>query len=713
VLVGGIADLTWRRPKLTLIAVGVFFVVAAVFGGGVADHLKPAGFDDPSSDSKRAQDLLIAKAGYDAVPALVVLVRPEPGERKLKIAAPDVRAEVARLSRRLGSIDGVAHVDSPLADGRRVLIARDRSSLLLTASLSSGDEKLAGTAAEQSSERLTSERLRVQVGGYAAGFNEVNETVRSDLVKSELIAFPFLALLLLLVFRGVVASMIPLIVGAVSVVGTFLALRVMSEFVGMSVFALNISTALGLGLAVDYGLLMVSRYREELERGGATRAAHRRVVETAGRTVLYSGLTVAAAMAALMILPQRFLYSMGAGGAFVAAFAALAALVVVPALLALLGERVNALSVRRGPAVYDESGGWHRLASAVMRRPGLVALASTAVLLLAAAPLGGVHWTGAGAEAVPPGKPSRSVSDTVAKDYPHGLVTPIGVTVTGKIDDAALARLSKRIATIDGVAAGVPFRRISKNVAQANFGPEEKALARQSQEAVRDIRALSGAPPLLVSGNTAEFVDLKDSLRHRLPLAVALIATTTLLLLFLLTGSVLLPLKTLAMNVVTLAATLGILVAAFEWGVLDAPLDYVGPAAVELSTVVVLFAVTFGLSTDYAVLVLARIKELHDEGLPNREAVALGIARTGRVITAAALCLATVFLASATSSLFFLKQVGIGQAAAVLIDATIVRALLVPALMGLLGDWNWWAPAWLRRIHQRFGPSVPAQQEAA
>jgi RND superfamily putative drug exporter len=546
----------------------------------------------------------------------------------------------------------------------------------------------------------------VTVGAHATGFNEVNDIVRTDLLQAELIAFPLLALLLLIVFRGVVAASIPLLVGMVSIGGTFLALRVMSEFVDTSVFALNITTAMGLGLAVDYGLLLVTRYREELERNGPTRESHRRLVESAGRTVIFSGLTVAAAMAALTILPQRFIYSLGAGGAIVSIFAAVGALFLVPSLLALLGERVNALSLRRGPTVSDESRGWYRLARGVMRHPVAVALGSSTLLLLLAAPILGVKLTIPGTDSVPAGKPSREVVVTVNRDYPDTLGTPISVAVDGPASETQLRRLSRRIAAVKGIESPTPFQRVAPDLAVANFGlhgDADSALDDEAQDALRKVRALKGPAPLLASGFTAEFIDLKESLSRNLPLVVGIIALTTLVLLFMLTGSVVLPLKTLLMNLLTLAGTLGVIVAAFQWGLLDGPLGYAGPKAMETSTLVVMFAVIFGLSTDYAVLVLARIKELHDSGLPNEEAVALGIARTGRVISAAALCLAAVFLAFTTGSIFFAKEAGIGYAAAVLIDATIVRALLVPALMRLFGDWNWWAPAPLRRFQKRFG----------
>jgi uncharacterized membrane protein YdfJ with MMPL/SSD domain len=706
-----VAGLTWKHPKKVLAAVGAFTLIAFALSSNVEQHLKAAGFSDPATESARAQDLLIEKSGSDSVPGIMVRVRPAAGEARLPIHSAVLRREARRLAQALRSLDGVARVENPLGGGPPQLIASDRSSMLLAAYFSSADVQVLANAADEASERVTSPRFEVTVGGLAAGFNEVNDTVHSDLIRAELIAFPLLALLLLIVFRGVIAASIPLLVGMVSVGGTFLSLLAMSKFVDTSVFALNITTAMGLGLAVDYGLLLVTRYREELERDGPSRESHRRLVESAGRTVIFSGLTVAAAMAALTLLPQRFLYSLGASGAIVSIFAAFGALLLVPSLLALLGERVNALSLRRGPALSDESGGWYRLARGVMRHPVAVAVASAALLLLLAVPMLGVKLTIPSTDSVPAGEPSREVVLTVDRDYSATLGIPVSVAVDGPAGDAQLRRLSRRIAAVRGIDSPAPFRRVAPNLALASFGlrgTADDALSDESQDAVRRIRAIDGPAPLLVSGYTAEFLDLKESLGHNLPLVIGVVALTTLALLFMLTGSVVLPLKTLLMNLLTLAGTLGVIVAAFQWGLLDGPLGYNGPEGMETSTLVLMFAVIFGLSTDYAVLVLARIKELHDSGLPNEEAVARGIARTGRVITAAGICLAAVFLAFTTSSVFFMKEAGVGYAAAVLIDTTLVRALLVPALMRLFGDWNWWAPAPLRRFQQRFGFSEVA-----
>jgi uncharacterized membrane protein YdfJ with MMPL/SSD domain len=706
--VSRIADLTWNHPKRVLAAVGAFALLAIAFGHDVEHHLKAAGFTDPASESERATGVLDKALGYNPNPAIVLVVR-APGGGRLDLGDHAVRREVGRLSNGMAGVEYVGRVVNPLRDRRAgaELIARDGRSLAIAGYLSTEDiEDKGGIAAEEVEPLLAASPLDVSMAGFAVGFNETNDQTRTDLTKAELIAFPLVALLLLFVFRGVVAASIPLLIGGVSIVGTLLVLRIMSTFVDTSVFALNIATGLSLGLAVDYALLLVSRYREEIS-GGASREAHRRTVRTAGRTALFSGFTVAAAMAALVVMPQRFLYSMAVAGASVAVLSSVIAVLVVPSLLALLGPRINALSIRRGAAVSDTSDGWYRLARGVMRRPVGVALASAALLLAAAAPLLWTTLTGPSAEAVPSGKPSYRAYKYLEAHYPRDVTEAVTVAVDGRAGPAQLAAYRRRVEAVDGVVHGTPFARASGQVAYANFALSEPALHSAAQDSVRTIRALAppGAATALVSGNTAGFIDQKQSLVDHAPLVVAIIALTTLVLLFLLTGSVLLPVKTLVMNSLTLGATLGILVLAFQAGWLDGPLGYSGPAAIEVTSLVFLFAVIFGLATDYAVLVIGRIKEQHDRGESNQEAVATGIARTGRVITAAALAIALVFLAFGVSTVFFVKQIAIGMAVGVMIDATIVRALLVPSLMRLFGEWNWWAPKPLRRLYLRLGIS--------
>jgi putative drug exporter of the RND superfamily len=705
-----IADLTWKHPKLVLAAVAVFVVFAAAAGKDVESRLKAAGFADSASESEQATAILHEALGYNPNPAIVLVAR-EPGGGKLNLSSPAVRREVDRLSRGMARVEYVGHVVNPLREPHAgaKLIARDGESVAVAGYLSTTDiEDAGGVAAEGVEPLVASSHMNVEMGGFAPGFNETNDQTRKDLTKAELIAFPVLALLLLFVFRGVIAASIPLLIGVVSIVGTLMVLRIMSSFTDTSLFALNIATGMSLGLAVDYALLLVSRYREEIGRGGgASREAHRRTVQTAGRTAVFSGLTVAAALAALIVMPQRFLYSMAVAGASVAILSSLIAILVVPSLLALLGTRIDALSIRRGPAVSDTSDGWYRLARGVMRRPVAVALASSALLLAAAAPLLWTTLTGPSSEAVPPGQPSYDAYQYLDAHYPRDVTEAVTVTVDGSASNAQLSRYRQRIEAVGEIDGGAPFVRGSETVAFANFAPSEQALQAGSQDAVHAIRDLPppGESTTLVSGNTAGFIDQKQSLIEHAPLVVGIVALTTLILLFLLTGSVLLPVKTLVMNSLTLGATLGVLVLAFQEGWLESILDYTGPNAIEVTSLVFLFAVIFGLATDYAVLVMARIKERRDLGDSNEEAVATGIARTGRVITAAALAIAVVFLAFSVSSVFFVKQIAIGMAFGVMLDATVVRALLVPSLMRLFGEWNWWAPRPLRRIYLRLGIS--------
>lgn len=696
-----IADLTWRRPRSILLAALLFATVAGFFGHDAEHHLKAAGFTDPDSESERAAAVLHDALGHGAEPGLVVLLRPRDGA-PLDLDDPTVRAEVARLAEELRGSRYVGRVPDPFATPG--LVAADGQSVLLPAQLTTTDlEDEGGLADESVRERVRSALLDVGYAGFAPGFNEVNDQTRRDLTRAELIAFPLLAILLLVVFRSVVAALVPLLLGVLSILGTLLVLRVMASVVDTSLFALNIGTALSLGLAVDYALLLVSRHREEVQVHGHTLEAHRRAVATAGRASLFSGLTVAAAMAALMLMPQRFLYSIGAAGAAVGVLSAVLAVVVVPALLAALGPRIDALSVRKGPSLAATSDRWFRLAHAVMRRPVLVAGATTVGLLALAAPLVATTLTGPSAQAVPPGLQSYDVNRYIEDHYGRASTEATSVVARGDVDEGELRTLTERIRTVPGVETVAPFARADAEVAWTTVVLDGPALDERSQDAVREIRSLDGPGELLVSGNTARFMDEKSSLVGHAPLVVALIVLLIVVLIFLLTGSVILPLKTLLMNGLTLAAVLGILVIVFEHGVGTQLLGYPGPYAVEVTSLVFLFAVTFALATDYAVLVMARIKELHDAGLSNAEAVAQGVARTGRIISAAALMIAVVFLAFAVSPVFFMKQIAVAMALGVLIDATIVRALLVPALMRLLGEANWWAPAPLRRLQDRFG----------
>ena len=685
-----LARLADRRPRRVVLAALVFFIAAGALGGSVADRLDPYGADDPATESARASALL-DRAGFREVGA-TVLVENAP------VGSATTRRRVEALARSLRARGDVAEVTGFYDTGSRDFVARDGDASYLAVALRPNDDKQRQEAAT-AIEKALADEPGVSVGGPALIEAQVNEQVEHDLVRAEMIAFPILFLLSLLFFRSLVAALLLLMIGALAIVGTFLLLRAASELTSISVFALNLTTGLGLGLAIDYSLFIVSRYREEIAKDGPGLAAMSRTLRTAGRTVLFSSLTVAAALASLLVFPQRFLYSMGLGGMLVALLAAAISLTVLPAVLALLGRRVNALAPRflQRRAERDarplEAGFWYRLSRCVMRRPLPVAIVSTAVLVAAGIPFLGIKFTWPDAQVLPREAVARQVDQTLRSEFPPFRDAPIRLVVEGGGAPAA-ARLRAEVARVPGVAAVRPPRPVGHGLTLVEAIAAHPHISEATRDTVRRVRALSDPPgaAVLVSGATAEFLDFQSSLADHLALALAIVVGATLLLLFLFTGSLVLPVKALLINALNLSAVFGILVLIFQDGRLEGLLGYESQGAVEQTMPILLFAVAFGLSTDYAVFLLSRIKEARDKGASDRESVPLGLERSGRIVTAAALLFCIAIGAFATSEIVFIKQNGIGTALAVLIDATIIRALLVPALMELLGRWNWWAP---------------------
>jgi RND superfamily putative drug exporter len=693
-----LARLAHRRARMIVVLAVLAAVGAGALGAGVAEKLDPYGADDPATESFKATERL-EEAGVNPNVDVIALVAP--GD---PVDSPAGRTEVERIQSEIESAPDVSRVSGPDEAGETV-VSRDGTSTYLTVSFDPTVD--AEDAAEALDERLAAEPS-VTLGGRAIADPQVNEQVSEDLARAEMLAFPILFLLSFLFFRTLVAALLPLLVGGLSIVLTFLGLSAASELGSVSVFALNLVTGLGLGLAIDYSLFIVSRYREELARSGPGAVALRATLASAGRTVLFSSLTVAAALASLLVFPQRFLYSMGLGGVMVALIAAFVALVVLPSVLALLGERVNSLAPRRlqRAAARDarpaESGFWYRLSRTVMRRPARIALASAATLVALGVPFLGIEFTSVDASVLPPSASARQVDDALRSEFPRAQTEPIYVAA-GAPSSRQVADYAAELQELPGVAKVSAPQPVGEDLSLVNVYPEPRSLTAASEEVVDDVRSLEAPFPAAAGGRTAEFVDLKASLLDHIPLALAIIVGTTLVVMFLMTGSLVLPLKALVMNVLTLSAAFGVLVLIFQDGRLEGLLDYTSQGALEATQPLVLFAVAFGLSTDYGVFLLSRIQEARERGASDSEAVAIGLERTGRIVTAAALLFCVAIGAFATSSIIFIKQVGVGTALAVLIDATIVRALLVPSLMELLGRWNWWAPGPLRRLHARFG----------
>ena len=570
---------------------------------------------------------------------------------------------------------------------------------------------------QDDAKRLQSEfagQRDVELGGGAIANAQVNTQVGNDLARAELFAFPFIFLLSLLFFRSLVASLLPPLLGVLAILATLFALRVVSSFTDLSVFALNIVTGLGLGLAIDYSLFMVSRYREETARSGFNIEALRRTLATAGRTILFSSLTVAAALASLTIFPQNFLFSMGLAGALVALVSAALALVVLPALLALLGSRVNALAPRRLQRAADrdarpaEAGFWYRLSQFVIARPRRIALFAATGLIALGVPFASIKFLPPNASLLPASASAHQVDTALRTEFPPGRTAPLEVVVGAPAKSPQLRALSARIRALPDVSAVAAAQPAGSDLSLIKVAPSTPTYSTPSQQLVHALRALRTPFYLSVAGDTAGFVDLEHSLGTHLPLVLALVVASTLIVLFLMTGSLVLGVKAALMNALNLSAVLGILVLIFQHGNLQGLLSYRSTGALDATQPILLFAIAFGLATDYAVFLLSRIKEAHDSGVPNKRAVAIGLERTGRIVTAAALLFSVAIGAFMTSKLVFIKELGLGIALAVLIDAFVIRALLVPSLMAMLGKWNWWAPTPLRRLRTRT-PATPPE----
>jgi putative drug exporter of the RND superfamily len=626
---------------------------------------------------------------------------------------PAFQAEIAAAVDDLEATPGVGRVTSPWADGRPVpgLVARDGGAVLVRVELEAG---LWGRDYRQAVERV-GERLRavdaprVLVGGEERAREEFQERAQEDLERGETLALPVMLVLLFLVFRGVVAAVTPLLVAIVAVAGALLILLGVSEVADISVYSVNVVTMLGLGLAVDYSLLVVSRFREERAAGLDLPAAIERTLATAGRTVAFSGLTVAAALGGLLAFAEPFLRSLAWGGIGVVLVAMVAAVTLVPALLGLWGRRIKPSRVTP-----SDHGVFYRLSRLVQRDAPVIVVLVAAVLVLLALPFRHARLENSGLESLPRSSESRELFETVRARFQDGGTDPVVVVVESAPGSPPVAAYLDRIGRLPGVARvetrpGTPPQLTVLDVVPTGTseGPVATGL-------VERIRALERPVAAGVTGPAAFLVDYRDSLASRLPYALGLIGLATFALLFLMTGSVVVPVKAIVMNVLSLGASFGALVWVFQDGHLSGPLGFDPPGMVDITVPVLIFVFAFGLSMDYEVFLLSRIKEAWDQTGDNDRAVALGLQRTGRIVTSAAALIVVVFLGFAAGELLTIKEVGLGMAIAVVLDATVVRMLLVPATMKLMGRWNWWAPPSLRRLHERFGllePPTPARRE--
>jgi uncharacterized membrane protein YdfJ with MMPL/SSD domain len=676
------------RPRRSLAITLVFVIVAGIIGGPLAGSLKSSGgFAPPNSDSQVAQRTVQDATGREESPGIVLLVATPQGPRA-------DAAQVAGVDRKLSRIPGVAVTASPAA------VARDGRQVLVTGTLrASADDK----AVAKATESAFAGNARVTVGGGAVANEQISANVTKDLGIAEAIAAPLLIILSIVFFRGRAAFM-PLIVGVTTVLGTFLVLSGVNHLYGLSVFALNLVIGLGLGLSVDYTLFLVTRYREELARGVAPGEALGVTMRSAGATVLFSAATVACALATLTVFPQGFLKSMGIAGAVVAIVAALVAVTVSPALLALWNVKLARTDTRP-----PESGRWFRLARAVMRHPGPVAVLTAAAMIAAGLPALGTVWSSAGdSRVIPVGESSRTVADAIPRDFAGAGKSPVTIAISApRADGPAVTGFAAGVRAIPGVDSVRAPRALNGGTWQVAAQVSGDPAGSTAQRVVRQIRDLPASFRVDVGGDAAAFVDQQDAIGSHLPLAVGLLAVLTFIVLWLMTDSVVLPLKAIVMNALTVGASLTPLVLIYQHGHLTGLLGYTPDGGVEPTDFVVAATVVFALSTDYGVFLLGRIKEARDDRAhprDDRDAVAYGLGVTGRVVTAAAILLAVAIGAFSTSSISFIQEIGVATATGVLLDAFIVRSLLVPSLMALLGSWNWWSPRPLHRLHDRIAP---------
>jgi uncharacterized membrane protein YdfJ with MMPL/SSD domain len=694
-----------RRRVLLVALLGI--AVAGAFGLGVAKRLAPYGDTDPSTQSVQATNRYQSATGRQIDPGVVALVN----TGNIRGAAAERR--VRQVEAQLRASRDVATVSSYYENHDPAMVSHDGRSTYVVAYFRPKSDLRIQDDAKRLQSRFAGQR-DVELGGSAIASAQVNTQVGNDLARAELFAFPIIFLLSLLFFRSLIASLLPPFLGVLSILLTFFALRIVSSFTDLSVFAQSIVTGLGLGLAIDYSLFTVSRYREEAAGSGFGVEALRRTLATSGRTILFSSLTVAAALASLTIFPQNFLFSMGLAGAVVALVAATLALVVLPALLALLGPRVNALAPNWLQRAADrdarpaEAGFWFRLSRFVIARPGRIALLTAAALIALGVPFASIKFLPANASMLPASASAYRVDAALRTEFPPGRTAPLEVVVGAPAGSRQIAALAAHIRALPNVSAVAPAQRAGRRLSLIEVAPSTPTYAAASRQLVHDVRSLRTPFYLGVAGDTAGYVDLEHSLAAHLPIVLALVIASTLVLLFLMTGSLVLGVKAVLMNALSLSAVFGILVLIFQHGNLQGLLSYRSTGALDATQPILIFAVAFGLATDYGVFLLARIKEAHDSGVANDRAVAIGLERTGRIVTAAALLFSVAIGAFVTSKLVFIKELGLGIALAVLIDAFVIRGLLVPSLMELLGKWNWWAPSPLRRLYARSADATPA-----
>ena len=685
-----------RKGVLTIFLLGT--LAAGAVGSLAFGKLDSGGYSDPGSESAQATKYIIEK--FKVQEPIITLVV----DSKTSVDDAPVAASASALEREIRNINGISKTYSYWSTGGATTMRSTDGKagfILVYADLKLDDLDGFSSLGKVVQEKFDGDYqgLHVYAGGGAVITQAINHRIEKDLLLAESIAIPFTFLLLIFVFGAMVASAMPLFVGVTAILGSFFLIYLLTLFTNVSVFALNLITGLGLGLGIDYALLMVNRFREELHHGKTVEESVITTVATAGKTVFYSGLTVLVTMASLLFFPLNFLKSFGYAGVAVISLAVIGAVIALPALLAILGEKVDKGVIRRSAITPKEDGRWAHTARTVMRRPIPVVIASMTILGIMTLPVANIAFAQIDSRVLPASDRAAISSQIIESRFDGLLGSPIEVVVPDGVGrEAEISKFLDQVKSVDGVVRIGAIETYGQDIrVQVISSVPSRSTA--SEQVIHEIRALERPVGTLIGGAAADFTDSQDGIAAKLPFALGWIALTVLILIFIFTGSIILPIKAIILNALSLCATLG----AITWIFIDGHLkwlvgDFTVTGTLDTGSVILVAVVVFGLSMDYELFLLSRIREEHLSGKSNIESVAVGLQRSARIITAAALLLAVVFATFMISGVTSIKMLGFGVALAVLLDATLVRALLVPALMRLFGERNWWAPKWMQRF---------------
>lgn len=696
----------YRGRWIVLVVVLLASIGSGLWGLGVFDRFSQGGYDDPNSEAARATKLIDDNLGEQNSGDLVVIYTAPSGST---VDSADFAAQVTAKLDSLPS-DAVSGITSYWKTPTPQLASSDKQSGIALVTLAGGDIDTKVVNYEEVKDDFGIDGVESYVAGEAPIYTAMNERSEQDLTRAEMISLPIVMVLLVIIFGGLIAASLPILVGGLAVFASLGVLNAISHATDVNNFAVNVASLLGLGLAIDYGLFMVGRFREELADGRSNADAVRRTVATAGRTVLFSATLLIVALAGLLLFPQAFLRSLSYGGMAAVGIAAVISLTLLPAILGLLGHRVDKLSLpwlKRKRSSSDSASIWHKLATGVMKRPLAVAVPIILLLLLLGTPVFSVQFGQPDERGLPAGDSARVAAEVLKDRFPAMSDNSVQVVLHGTQgappDAAAIEQFSTKLNDVDGVVDVAPGGA-GKSVVVLKAAITGDPFGDKANTIVSDIRALDvpAGTELVVGGITAYNLDSLDAVGAALPWMLLIVGGATIVLMFLAFGSVVLPLKAVIMSILSLSATFGVLVWIFVDGH-GADLLGVTPSPVEIGIVILMASVVFGLSTDYEVFLLSRMVEARENGASSEDAVRTGLVRTGRMITAAALLLIVVTGAFALSGLTMMRFIGIGMILALALDATVVRMLLVPAIMKLLGDKAWWAPGPLKRLQAKIG----------